>query len=160
MDGTVNSSTHLIQRRRWHRPYLLLLGLMIIMSGCDSGNNSSGGTTGGGGSYIFMECPAGRPSGPVPCTLEYDPVCGLSNDGSSRSYANDCAACSDSKVNGYWAGECQTIVCTDPRPKACSRDYVPVCGLLENGNLRTMANACEACANDRVVSYLMGGECL
>lgn len=158
MTGTANSSAHLIP---WMHPsFALFVGLIILMSGCDSNNNSSAGTTGGSGSYIFLECPAGRLSGPVPCTLEYDPVCGLRNDGSSRSYDNDCVACSDLNVNGYWAGECQTIVCAEPRPKACSREYAPVCGLLENGNLRTMANGCEACANDTVVSYLMGGECL
>ena len=143
-----------------YRSFTLLLGLMILLSGCDSDSNSSGGTIGGNGSYVFLECSTERSPSPVPCTLEYDPVCGLRNDGSSRSYDNDCVACTDHKVNGFWAGDCQTIVCTDPRPVACTREYAPVCGLLDNGKLRTMANACEACSNQRVISYLNGGECI
>jgi hypothetical protein len=151
-------TTHLMP---WmYHSFTLLLGLIILLSGCDSDDNSSGGITGGSGSYIFLACPTGRSPGPVPCTLEIDPVCGLHYDGSSRSYDNDCVACADLKVSGYWTGGCQTIVCTDPRPEACTREYVPVCGLFDNGKRRTMANACEACASERVVSYLKGGECL
>jgi len=136
------------------QPSFLLLALMLFLSGCSSGSGSGGGS----GSLEFAHCPEGRTAGPVPCTLDYDPVCGLRNNGTTEAYANECTACSDLAVNGYWKGDCITIACTEPRPDACTREYVPVCGQLNDGTLQTMANSCEACANDRVVSFL-AGEC-
>ena len=136
----------------------LLLGSVILLSGCDSDSDNRGGSSGGSGSFVFAECAAGRTPGPVPCTLNIDPVCGLRDDGSSQYYDNDCLACADPGITGYWPGACMTVACTTPRPEACTREYVPVCGLLDDGTRQTMANGCEACANDRVVSYL-AAEC-
>ncbi len=130
----------------------LFLAMFMFLSGCNSGSASSGGS----GSLEFTECQAGRTAGPVPCTADYNPVCGLRNNGTTESYANGCNACAELEVNGYWQGDCITTVCPEPRPKACTREYVPVCGQLNDGTLQTMANSCEACANDRVVSFLAG----
>ncbi|MBN2101444.1 MAG: hypothetical protein JW716_01070 [Candidatus Aenigmarchaeota archaeon] len=39
------------------------------------------------------------------CTMEYNPVCGFKEDGTSSTYGNGCGACSDGVV--YWeSGEC------------------------------------------------------
>ena len=48
--------------------------------------------------------------------------------------------------------------CTDPRPEACTRDYVPVCAALKEGGTRTYSNACSACADATVVGH-RPGEC-
>ena len=40
------------------------------------------------------------------CTMNYLPVCGVRADHTSKTYSNDCSACSDSKVVGYNVGEC------------------------------------------------------
>ena len=48
--------------------------------------------------------------------------------------------------------------CHDPRPEMCTMDYKPVCGQLENGQFRTYANACSACADAKVVGSRKG-EC-
>ena len=45
------------------------------------------------------------------------------------------------------------ILCEEPRPEICTREYVPVCGKLIDGNLKTYGNRCEACADKNVVGY-------
>jgi len=44
---------------------------------------------------------------PQVCTMDYRPVCGERNDGSHKTYSNDCTACSDHNVIGYREGECK-----------------------------------------------------
>ena len=43
---------------------------------------------------------------PEVCTMEYDPVCGFTEDG-HRTYASGCTACSDKEVIGYKQGACK-----------------------------------------------------
>lgn len=47
-------------------------------------------------------------------------------------------------------------VCENPRSKACTREYVPVCGLTEDGSYTTFANSCTACASEEVAGFLPG----
>jgi Kazal-type serine protease inhibitor domain len=49
-------------------------------------------------------------------------------------------------------------MCTEPRPEACTRDYVPVCGSAKEGAAKTYGNACEACADASVAAWAPG-EC-
>jgi hypothetical protein len=51
-----------------------------------------------------IKCPEVRPE---MCTMDYNPVCGSSSDGSSKTYSNGCNACSDPKVTSYSQGECK-----------------------------------------------------
>ncbi|HBE91456.1 MAG TPA: hypothetical protein DDW55_02650 [Gammaproteobacteria bacterium] len=46
---------------------------------------------------------------PQLCTMDYQPVCAKKSDGTHRTYANGCGACSDSEVIEYLAGECKDI---------------------------------------------------
>lgn len=48
-------------------------------------------------------CVAPRPE---VCTMEYRPVCGLHEAGSSRTYSNACSACADPGVVAHTAGTC------------------------------------------------------
>jgi len=41
------------------------------------------------------------------CTMQYMPVCAVLNDGSTKTYASDCSACSDAKVVNYSADACK-----------------------------------------------------
>jgi len=45
------------------------------------------------------------------------------------------------------------ILCEEPRPEICTREYVPVCGKLIDGSLKTYGNCCEACADKNVLGY-------
>lgn len=47
-------------------------------------------------------------------------------------------------------------MCTEPRPQACTRDYVPVCGALKEGGVKTYSNACDACADAAVLGHRAG----
>jgi hypothetical protein len=48
--------------------------------------------------------------------------------------------------------------CSEPRPEMCTMDYKPVCGFDKNNNSKTYSNACSACSNKQVVTYIKG-EC-
>ena len=43
---------------------------------------------------------------PEICTMQYDPVCGIHTDNTTKTYASDCTACSNKEVIGYNKGEC------------------------------------------------------
>lgn len=45
------------------------------------------------------------------------------------------------------------ISCQEPRPEICTKDYLPVCGALQNGDKKTYANACVACSDTAVHGY-------
>lgn len=43
---------------------------------------------------------------PQMCTREYNPVCATLADGSTKTYATGCTACSDPAVTGWVMGAC------------------------------------------------------
>lgn len=43
---------------------------------------------------------------PEICTMDYNPVCGLSGSKKEKTYSNACTACSDTDVASYKIGEC------------------------------------------------------
>jgi len=48
------------------------------------------------------------------------------------------------------------VVCTEPRPTVCTRDYRPMCAVHGDGSESTAANGCEACADPSVLGYRNG----
>jgi hypothetical protein len=50
------------------------------------------------------------------------------------------------------------VRCEVPRPEACTREFVPVCGRRSGGSERSYANACTACS-DRDVEEVRPGAC-
>ena len=60
-----------------------------------------------------------------------------------------------------------SAMCKDPRSQICTREYRPVCATRDTGvrcvttpcpstETVTKANVCTACADEKVVSYVMG----
>lgn len=49
-------------------------------------------------------------------------------------------------------------LCEQPRPQVCTMQYLPVCGTLNDGGVKTFASGCSACSDARVVSWVEG-EC-
>ena len=47
-----------------------------------------------------------------------------------------------------------TIYCEEPRLKICTMDYQPVCGKIDKEHFETYSNACVACSDAKVVSYV------
>jgi hypothetical protein len=56
------------------------------------------------------------------------------------------------------AEEPPVTACAEPRPQACTMEYIPVCGHRYDGEHKTYPNACSACA-DRDVSGRHPGPC-
>ena len=63
----------------------------------------------------------------------------------------------------------EPVMCKDPRPEMCTAQYVPVCATRDTGircittpcpssEQKTMGNACSACSDPKVSSYVKG-EC-
>lgn len=44
------------------------------------------------------------------CTLQFDPVCGKYENGTSRTFGNGCGACAENSVTSYTKGECEQAV--------------------------------------------------
>ena len=53
----------------------------------------------------LMKCPDERPE---MCTMQFDPVCGILNDDTRKTFSNACSACANKLVIGYQQGECVT----------------------------------------------------
>ena len=52
----------------------------------------------------IVPCPEIRPQ---VCSQDYKPVCAVMRDGTVKTYANGCNACSDPAVTGYREGACE-----------------------------------------------------
>ena len=44
---------------------------------------------------------------PQMCTRDYRPVCGLTNENTTKTYGNACGACGDINVSQHITGKCQ-----------------------------------------------------
>lgn len=51
----------------------------------------------------MTECEDPRPQ---ICTMIYDPVCGITKDGTRKTHASGCSACSHAEIISYEKGEC------------------------------------------------------
>lgn len=74
--------------------------LTIILAGCSSLESQSPTAP------SETICPEPRPQ---ICTMDYTPVCGLSNSGDKRTYSNGCAACGDDEIRAYQPDRCPTL---------------------------------------------------
>ena len=61
------------------------------------------------------------------------------------------AGCQDDMVR-----EEGPTACEDPRPEICTREYLPVCATRADGTTGTYGNWCDACADEKVESYVPG----
>ena len=46
----------------------------------------------------------------------------------------------------------------DPKPEVCTKEFVPVCGVISDNLLKSYPNKCTACADKMVIGYKKG-EC-
>ena len=53
-------------------------------------------------------------------------------------------------------GALDLILCEEPRPQICTREYNPVCGILKSGSTKTDSTGCTSCSDPDVVGYKMG----
>ena len=62
----------------------------------------------------------------------------------------------EEKSNINEPGALDLILCEEPRPQICTREYNPVCATLKNGSTKTGSTGCTSCADPDVVGYKMG----
>jgi hypothetical protein len=67
-----------------------------------------------------------------------------------------CATSSDEKNDINEPGALDLILCEEPRPQICTREYNPVCATLNNGSTKTGSTGCTSCSDPEVVGYKMG----
>ena len=67
-----------------------------------------------------------------------------------------CATTSDEKSNINEPRALDLILCEEPRPKICTREYNPVCATLQDGSTVTGSTGCTSCSDAKVVGYRMG----
>lgn len=53
-------------------------------------------------------------------------------------------------------GALDLILCEEPRPQICTREYDPVCATLKDGSKTTAATGCTSCSDPEVVGYKKG----
>jgi len=70
--------------------------------------------------------------------------------------AAGCATSSDEKIDLNEPGALDIILCEEPRPQICTREYDPVCATLKDGSTRTGATGCTSCSDSEVVGYKVG----
>jgi len=83
-----------------YRPLPVILLFTVFIIGCASDPDTALIED----SQNLLTCPEVRPQ---ICTMEYAPVCGVTQDNQSETFANGCGACSHPDVIGYKPGECQ-----------------------------------------------------
>lgn len=68
-----------------------------------------------------------------------------------------CTTINEEKNNmEFEPGALDIILCEEPRPQICTREYDPVCAKLQDGNVKTYATGCTSCADPVVQSYKKG----
>ena len=69
-----------------------------------------------------------------------------------------CATTSSEEQNNInnEPGALDLILCEEPRPQICTREYDPVCATLEDGTTKTAATGCTSCSDPAVVGYKKG----
>lgn len=53
-------------------------------------------------------------------------------------------------------GALDIILCEEPRPQICTREYDPVCATLKDGSTKTGSTGCTSCSDPEVISYKKG----
>lgn len=46
------------------------------------------------------------------------------------------------------------VICSEPRPRVCTMEYMPVCAQLVGGGEQVFASKCNACADITVAAYI------
>ncbi len=99
-------------------------------------------------------------SGKILGTFEWDDMVVVGEEEQKPPRKKSEYTCTTVKETKQSSGKLQAFDCTDPRPTACTKEYMPVCGqaVLNTGDVQTQTygNKCEACAAMKVISYTEG----
>ena len=79
----------------------VVVACLTLAMGCAKSPQAVQGDNGADAAITPCEEPR-----PEVCTMIYDPVCGATISGESKTYSNACTACSDRTITGYRIGAC------------------------------------------------------
>ena len=48
------------------------------------------------------------------------------------------------------------VLCPEPRPQICTREYRPVCAQMQDGIFKTYSTGCTSCSDPNVIGYRDG----
>ena len=48
------------------------------------------------------------------------------------------------------------VLCPEPRPQICTREYRPVCAQMQDGTFKTYSTGCTSCSDPNVIGYRDG----
>lgn len=93
----------------------------------------------------------------LPCSDNYEPVCGIKNKGVPMTYPNHCHACLYAKSRYYLNEPCHTIInfCGTVRENCNSIKFEPSCAFYDNGMPQTIDNN-KCCLNTLYSAYIEG----
>ena len=72
------------------------------------------------------------------------------------AFASACTTAPETNQLNNEPGSTDVIICEQPRPQVCTREYNPVCATLDDGQIKTYATGCTSCADVNVQSYTPG----
>jgi len=67
-----------------------------------------------------------------------------------------CTSYSEKNEINNEPGALDLILCEEPRPEICTREYNPVCAALQDGSTKTGSTGCTSCSDPDVKGYKMG----
>lgn len=67
-----------------------------------------------------------------------------------------CASYNEKNEFNFEPGSLDLIICSEPRPQTCTREYDPVCATLQDSSVKTYATSCTSCSDPDVKGYKMG----
>jgi len=91
------------QKKSYNSFVLLFIFICVLNLTACTANKSQPNENLAGILKSNIKCSEPRPQ---ICTKEFRPVCGVKQDGSSKTYGTGCMACSDKLVNSYKNGTC------------------------------------------------------
>jgi len=83
---------------------ILFVALFMAVSAMANGYQEEKPPESGGEVEALTICQEPRPQ---ICTMDYQPVCAQLEDGTFKTYSNDCTACSETLVIGHREGACE-----------------------------------------------------
>lgn len=113
--------------------------------------------------YSTWDMSTGTAEDPIACTMQYAPVCGAVQVECVRApcppiketFGNACMLSANKRATFLYEGECRA---EEPTPtKACTKEYMPMCGVTIAGTTQTFGNKCTLEADNATLLY--AGEC-
>jgi hypothetical protein len=83
---------------------VVLAGSLFTLASCGGGEGSNGATL-----EVYENATLCEDPRPEMCTMDFQPVCGIDQNGAKSTFSNGCGACSNADVVQYLPGDCERL---------------------------------------------------